>query len=157
MPILSNFATQHPEVGVIGIALDKKDLCINIDAPWNAFREHSILYKRLSESLKQYNSSIPKEIKDFDSYKKAIKDDFKILYCSNDETPDRKFGIVKIVMTKEVEVKGKDELFADIHENITLFQCLEYRVNSKYIKGLSQEKYIESLIERIQVAHDLLD
>ena len=25
VPILSNFATQHPEVGVIGIALDKKE------------------------------------------------------------------------------------------------------------------------------------
>lgn len=25
MPILSNFATQHPEVGVIGIAVDKRD------------------------------------------------------------------------------------------------------------------------------------
>ena len=120
-----------------------------------SFSESKDIIKK--NMIKQYNSSIPKEIKDFDSWKKAIQDDFEVLYCSNDESPDRKFGVIKIVMVKEIEIKGNDDLFADIHENITLFQCLEYRVNSKYIKGLSKTKYIESLTERVQVAHDLLN
>ena len=106
--------------------------------------------------IKQYNSVIPKEIKNFDSYKDAKKDDFKVLYCSNDETPDRKFGIVKVVMVKEIKVDSKDDRF-DVHSEFTLFKFLEYRVSAAYIKGKSKEKYIESYSEDIQVDHELLD
>lgn len=105
--------------------------------------------------VKKFNSTIPSEIKDSDSYKKAKKEDFKVLYCSNDESKERVFGVVNVVMYKDVKVESKDERI-DIHSSYTVFRPLKFMTSPTYIKGTSKEKYNEIKQEDIMVDHDLL-
>lgn len=105
--------------------------------------------------IKKYNSTIPDEIKNIESYKKAKKDGYKMLYCSNDESKDRAFGIVNIVMYKDVAIDSKDERL-DIHSKYTYFKPLRFMVSSSYLKGESKTKYREVQLEEIGVDHDLL-
>lgn len=103
--------------------------------------------------IKKFNSAIPKEIKKFDSYTEAKKDNFKVLYCSNDESKDRAFGIVNIVLVKEVVIGLKD---MDIHSEYTIFKPLRFIVSPTYIKTKKGDKYNEVKQEDIIIDHSLL-
>lgn len=111
--------------------------------------------KQKEGMLKQFNSVVPNEIKNSDSYKKYKKDGFKILYCSNDETPERKMGIVNIVMVKEEKIVSKDKRI-NINRAYTIFKPFKFRVAPSYLKGESKTKYLEENIREIVVCHDLL-
>jgi hypothetical protein len=105
--------------------------------------------------IKKFNSAIPTEIKSSSCYKEAKKDGFNVLYCSNDESEDRKFGVVNVVMYKDIKIDSKDERF-DIHSSYTIFRPLNFRTSPSYIKGDSKIKYIEFKQEDINIDHDLL-
>lgn len=107
------------------------------------------------EMIKKYNSAIPKEVKEFESYKKAKKDGFTTLYCSNDESKDRAFGVVNLVMVKEENIISKDERI-DINSSYTVFKPLKFMVSPKYLAGKTKDKYIEIDLQDITVDHDLL-
>lgn len=104
--------------------------------------------------IKKFNSSIPEEIKKFDSYKEAHKDNFKVLYCSNDESKDRAFGIVNLVLVKDVVVDSKE---LELHNEYTVFRPLRFMVSPAYLKGASKIKYNEVKQEDIIVDNKLLD
>lgn len=104
--------------------------------------------------IKKFNSSIPEEIKKFDSYKDAHKDSFKVLYCSNDESKDRAFGIVNLVLVKDVVVDSKE---LELHNEYAVFKPLRFMVSPAYLKGKSKIKYNEVKQEDIIVDHALLD
>ena len=103
---------------------------------------------------KKFNSVIPEEIKKFDSYKDAHKDGFKVLYCSNDESKDRAFGIVNLVLVKDVVVDSKE---LELHNEYTVFRPLRFMVSPAYLKGASKIKYNEVKQEDIIVDNKLLD
>lgn len=105
--------------------------------------------------IKKYNSCVPQEIKKFDSYKKLKKDGYKLLYCSNDESKDRAFGVVNIVMVKDFKIDSKDERF-NIHSAYTYFKPLKFFVSPAYIKKISNDKYIEEPIGEIVVDNIIL-
>ena len=108
-----------------------------------------------TEMIKKFNSAIPKEIKEKESYKTLKKDGYELLYCSNDEGKDRSFGVVNIVMVKDVVVESQDERI-DIHSQYTCFKPLKFMVSPKYLAGKSKEKYFEIDLQEIVVDHDLL-
>lgn len=111
--------------------------------------------KTQKEMIKKFNSSIPKEIKETESYKKAKKDGYTDLYCSNDENKDRAFGVVNLVMVKDEKIVSNDERI-DINSSYTCFRPLKFMVSPKYLAGKSKEKYIEVDLQEITVDHDLL-
>ena len=104
--------------------------------------------------IKKFNSAIPGEIKTFDSYKDAHKDGFIVLYCSNDESKDRAFGIVNLVLVKDVVVDSKD---LELHNEYTVFRPLRFMVSPAYLKGTSKIKYNEVKQEDIIVDNKLLN
>lgn len=104
--------------------------------------------------IKKFNSRVPEEIKKFDSYKEAHKDNFKVLYCSNDESKDRAFGIVNLVLVKDVVVDSKE---LELHNEYTVFRPLRFMVSPAYLKGASKIKYNEVKQEDIIVDNKLLD
>ena len=89
--------------------------------------------------IKHYNSTIPNEVKKFDSYKKAQKEDFKVLYCSNDESKDRIYGVVNLIMVKNKTVESKQ---FEVKEDYTIFRYFKFLTSPSYIKGKSGDKYI---------------
>lgn len=103
--------------------------------------------------IKHYNAAIPDEIKKFESYKKAQKEDFKILYCSNDESKDRLYGVVNLIMVKNKTVESKQ---FEIKEEYTMFRYFKFLTTSKFIKGKSGDKYILSDEGDIIVNNNLL-
>lgn len=103
--------------------------------------------------VKRFNSTIPAEIKKFDSYKEAKKDDFKVLYCSNDEGKDRAFGVVNVVLAKDVVVDSKE---LELHNEYTIFKPLRFMVSPTYIKTKKGDKYNEVKQEIITIDHNLL-
>lgn len=105
--------------------------------------------------IKKFNSAIPKEVKETENYKKAKKEGYTALYCSNDEDKDRAFGVVNLVMVKDEKIVSKDERI-DINSSYTCFRPLKFMVSPKYLAGKSKEKYIEVDLQDITVDHDLL-
>lgn len=106
--------------------------------------------------LKKFKSKVPAEIERFhDSFKKYIKQGYKVLYCCDDESKDRLMGIVNIVLVKEDNVKSMDPKI-DINRTYTLFKPLKYMVRPAYIKGTSSIKYYEDELPLIVVSHDIL-
>lgn len=111
--------------------------------------------KTQKDMIKKFNSVVPKEIKEFESYKKAKKEGFNILYCSNDENKDRSFGVVNLVMVKDEKIVSKDERI-DINSAYTYFKPLKFMVSPMYLAGKTKEKYIEIDLQDVIVDHDLL-
>ena len=109
--------------------------------------------KNKKAMIKKFNSRIPEEIKTFDSYRNAIKDGFKVLYCSNDEGKDRAFGIVNLVLVN-YDVIDNEEL--GIHNEYVIFKPLRFMVSPKYIKTKKGDKYLEVKQEDISVDTNLL-
>lgn len=103
--------------------------------------------------IKKFNSKIPEEIKQFESYKEAKKDGFKVLYCSNDESKERAFGIVNLILVKDVVVDSKE---LELHSEYTIFKPLRFLVSPAFLKGKSKTKYNEEKQEDIVVNHNLL-
>ena len=103
--------------------------------------------------IKKYNSLVPEEIKKADSYKNAKKDDFKVLYCSNDESKERMFGVVNLILVKNVVVDSKE---LEIHNEYTVFRPLRFMVSPSYLKGENKTKYNEVKQEDIIVDNNLL-
>lgn len=119
--------------------------------------EHS--FKDLTDKqkegiIKQFNSVVPKEIKETQTYKDCKKDGFNLLYCSNDESDERKMAIVNIVMVKEQRLVSKE---MGIDRTYTIFKPFKYRVIPSYLKKTSKEKYMEETISPIVVCHDILN
>ncbi len=104
--------------------------------------------------IKKYNASIPTEVKKFDSYKKAQKEGYKVLYCSNDESKDRAFGVVNLVLVKEQTIESKQ---LEIKEDYVVFKPLRFLTSPTYIKTKKGDKYIEVAQEDIIINKDLLD
>lgn len=104
--------------------------------------------------IKQFNSTVPSEIKNSQAYKDCKKDGFTLLYCSNDETPERRMAIVNIVMVKEQKMISKE---MGINRTYTIFKPFKYRVLPSYLNKTSKEKYMEEIITPIVVCHDILD
>ena len=104
--------------------------------------------------IKQFNSVVPKEIKETQTYKDCKKDGFNLLYCSNDESDERKMAIVNIVMVKEQRLVSKE---MGIDRTYTIFKPFKYRVIPSYLKKTSKEKYMEETISPIVVCHDILN
>ena len=104
--------------------------------------------------IQKYNSKIPNEIKTFDSYKNAIKDNFEVLYCSNDEGKDRAFGIVNITLVRHDSIDDED---LGIHNEYIIFKPLRFMVSPKYLKCKCGCKYLEVKQEDIIVDINLLD
>ena len=108
------------------------------------------------QKIGMYNkfiSKIPKEVKSHKRFKDYIQDGFEVLYCSNDEGPDRYMGIVNIVLVKEEHIKSEK---MGIDRRFTIFKPLKYRTTMKYIKGESLTKYREEDIPEIVINNDLL-
>ena len=111
--------------------------------------------KQKEGMFKQFNSSVPKEIKESASYKDYKKQGYTVLYCSNDESPERKMAIVNIVLVKEEHIVSK-ECGLNIDRRYTVFKPFKYRVSPSYLKGDKTNKYLEESIDKIVVCHDLL-
>lgn len=90
------------------------------------------------------------------AYKKYIDRGFEVLYCSNDETSIKRFGIVNIVLVKDDHVKSNDDKI-EIDRHYTLFQPLKYMTTPGYIKGTSNIKYHEEDMPLIVVNNDILE
>ena len=114
--------------------------------------------ERTKESIiEKFGIEVPKEIALYeDAYGKYIKEGYKLLYCSNDETSIRKFSIVNIVLVKEEHVQSNDKNIK-IDRHYTLFKPLKYMTKASYIKGESNEKYHEEELPLIVVSHDILN
>ena len=82
------------------------------------------------------------------------KDGFNLLYCSNDESEERKMAIVNIVMVKEQRVVSKE---MGIDRTYTIFKPFKYRVLPSYLNKTSKEKYMEEISTPIVVNHDILN
>lgn len=108
-----------------------------------------------TEMLKKFTALVPKEIKESRLYKELISEGFEILYCSNDESEDRKMGVVNITLYKNERVVSKDERI-DIDRTFTIFKPLRYRVLPSYIKNKSKTKYMEEEHQPIIICHDIL-
>lgn len=113
--------------------------------------------KKTKDSIiEKFGIEVPREIALYEeAYKKYIKEGYKLLYCSNDETSIRKFGIVNIVLVKEEHVKSNDKNI-EIDRHYTLFKPLKYMTKASYIKGESKEKYHEEDLPLIVINHDIL-
>ena len=105
--------------------------------------------------LEKFTSPIPRLIRRSNLLKKLSDDGFEVLYCSDDETEDRKMGIVNITLVKEEHVKSEDKKIA-IDRKFTIFKPLKYRVLPSYIKGESDTKYMEEEYPPIVICRDIL-
>lgn len=88
------------------------------------------------EMEKIYTNKIPKEIENSDFYKKAIKDEFKVLYSMNNETKERKYGTVYLTMVKELNQKLMDQDLSYV-----VFKNVEFVIKPSFVEGKSKEKY----------------
>ena len=109
--------------------------------------------EKIKAMVCKFNSAIPEEIKEFDSYKEAKKDGFKVLYCSNDEGKDRAFGVVNLVLFKYTTVDSES---LKIHNEYTVFRLLRFMVTPNYVKHKNGKKYNEVKQEDVIVDHNLL-
>ena len=103
--------------------------------------------------LTKYTSGIPTQLKGI--YDLIKNEGFKLLYCSNDEDKDRKFGVVNIVLVKEEHVKSNDERI-HIDKHYIVFKPMKFMTSPAYLKGESKAKYIEVPLNEIVVDNDLL-
>lgn len=114
--------------------------------------------KKTKDSIvEKFTSEVPADIKKMAAFKKYYKDrGFDILYCSNDETDIKRFGIVNIVLVKDQHVKSTDKNI-EIDRHYTLFQPLKYMTTPSYIKGESGTKYYEEELPLIVINNDILN
>ena len=108
------------------------------------------------EMIKKFNSKVPTEIGTSQLYKKYKDQGYNVLYCSNDESEDRLFGIVNLVLVKEEHIKSDDPKI-NIDRKYTLFKPLRFSVAPSYIKKESKTKYLEMDLDTIRVDHDILN
>lgn len=106
--------------------------------------------------IKKFNSKLPTEIGTSQLYKKYKDQGYNVLYCSNDESEDRLFGIVNLVLVKEEHIKSDDPKI-NIDRKYTLFKPLRFSVAPSYIKKESKNKYLEMDLDTIRVDHDILN
>lgn len=131
---------------------DNKDFMHRVVA--ESFKDEE---KKTKDSIiKKFTSPVPNEIKKMPAYKKYTDRGFEVLYCSNDETSIRRFGIVNIVLVKDEHVKSNDDKI-EIDRHYTLFQPLKYMTTPSYIKGTSNIKYHEEDMPLIVVNNDILE
>ena len=112
--------------------------------------------KSTNEMIKKFNSKLPTEIGTSPLYKKYKEQGYNVLYCSNDESKDRLFGIVNLVLVKEEHIKSDDPKI-NIDRKYTLFKPLRFSVAPSYIKKESKTKYLEMDLDTIRVDHDILN
>ena len=108
------------------------------------------------EMIKKFNSKVPTEIGTSPLYKKYKEEGYNVLYCSNDESEDRLFGIVNLVLVKEEHIKSNDPKI-NIDRKYTIFKPLRFSVAPSYIKKESKTKYLEMDLDAIRVDHDILN
>lgn len=111
---------------------------------------------KLAENMSEkFYSKVPTEVKNSKNYKELLSDGYNLLYCSNDESEDRKMGIVTLCLVKEEHLKSVSKNI-ELDRKFTIFQPLQFRVSPGYIKGTSKVKYIEENHQPIVICHDLL-
>ena len=121
----------------------------------NSFPDYD--QKTKDSIIEKFDSAIPAEIKNMPAFKKYYKDrGYAVLYCSNDETTIKRFGIVNIVLIKEQHVKSTDNRI-EVDRHYTLFQPLKYMTTPSYIKGESGTKYYEEELPQIVINNDILN
>lgn len=131
--------------------IDKASFIKNVlNTTYNDFTED-----QKKAMFKQFNATIPKEIKETKSYKDYKKRGFEVLYCSNDESSERKMAVVNLVLVKEEKIVSKDKRI-DINRAYTIFKPFKFRVAPSYLKGEKTNKYLEEDLREIVVCHDLL-
>lgn len=106
--------------------------------------------------LKKFTCKIPHEVSISDTFKKYIDNGFTVLYCSNDESDKRSFGIVHVVLVKDEHLKS-DNAMIDIDRHYTIFKPINYMTKPSYILGKSKEKYNEEELPQIIINNDLLE
>ena len=106
--------------------------------------------------IKKFNSKLPTEIGTSPLYKKYKDQGYNVLYCSNDESEDRLFGIVNLVLVKEEHIKSDDPKI-NIDRKYTIFKPLRFSVAPSYIKKESKIKYLEMDLDAIRIDHDILN
>lgn len=106
--------------------------------------------------IEKFTSIVPPKIVNSNTYSKYIKNGYRVLYCSDDETSIKRFSIVNIVLVKDEHVKSNDKNI-EIDRHYTLFQPLKYMTTPSYIKGESKVKYYEEELPQIVVNNDILE
>ena len=107
------------------------------------------------EMIKKFDSSVPKEVGSTKTFQKYRNEGYSVLYCSNDESPERLFGIVNLVFVKEEHIKSTNKAL-NIDRKYTLFKPFRFSVSPAYLKGTAKQKYIETELNEIRIDHDLL-
>lgn len=102
----------------------------------------------------KYTAKVPKEIKTSALFRKYKDAGYDILYCSNDESKERLFGIVNIMLVKEEHIVSEK---VGINSYYTLFKPLRFSVSPRFLKGEATKKYIEMELNEIQVNHNILN
>lgn len=103
--------------------------------------------------LQKFGASVPKEISSTSLFQKYKDEGYTLLYCSNDETPERLFGIVNIVLVKKEHIKQEQ---LGIDRTYINFKPFRYTVSPAYLKGNKKQKYLETEFNEIRVDKDLL-
>lgn len=103
--------------------------------------------------IKQFTSDIPKEVLKSELFKKFADNGYEVLYCSDDETEERKMAIVNIVLVKEEHLVRKE---LQLDRKITLFKPLKFRVLPSYLKGESKKKYMEEELPEVVIYNEIL-
>ena len=109
-------------------------------------------YIRVTEMGGKPYIALKEKVEDGTKYKGI---GYEVLYCSNDESEDRLFGIVNIVLVKEERLVAKHKKL-NIDRSYTLFKPLRFSVAPSYIEGKSKTKYIEMELNEIRIDHDIL-
>lgn len=105
--------------------------------------------------LDYYSTRVPVEIKETDYYKKAKKDGFKVLYCMNNETSDKEFANVYLVMVKDEKQEWIGEDISYVN-----FKVAEFTVKPSYVKAKgkskSKDKYFMLELPSINIPTSIL-
>ena len=88
-------------------------------------------------------------------YRQYKDEGYKVLYCSNDESTARLFGIVNIVLYKEENLSINSKTLK-LDRNYVLFKPLRFSVSPAYLKDKTKKKYIETDLNEIRIDRNLL-
>lgn len=111
--------------------------------------------KDFNDMLTKFTSKVPKEVTSSKLYRQYKDEGYKVLYCSNDESTARLFGIVNIVLYKEENLSINSKTLK-LDRNYVLFKPLRFSVSPAYLKDKTKKKYIETDLNEIRIDRNLL-